>query len=323
MSLKLWSNTPVEQTEPTIFEVPNNVSLKSLSRQLKLQKIVSSSLLFNAWVRINGYFSKFKAGRYQITEGSTPEQIINKVISGDIYHELVLEYTIPEGFTLEQIIDRLEARANLSKPRLISLSQNPIFLRKHNIPSKNLEGFLYPATYRFFDQNPSEEEALEKMIDEFFDRIPTTFYNELEGKKISLFEAVTIASMIEKETMLDDERPKISEVIWNRLKINMPLGIDATIIYGIKDYDGNIRTSHLKDSKNKYNTRIHRGLPPGPIGSPSIKSLQAVVNPSSEGNFYYVLDSAPNSQKHHFTKTIAEHNHFVRKLVEASKRKKR
>ena len=139
-------------------------------------------------------------------------------------------------------------------------------------------------------------------------------------KGLALHQAVTFASLIEAETLHDDERSKVSEVIWRRLKDNAPLGIDAALIYGIPDYAGDLKTAHLNDAKNRYNTRIHRGLPPSPIGNPSAKSMAAVLTPSDQGYYYYVL--IPGSDRHHFSRTLKEHNEHVRNLVNAYKRDK-
>ena len=158
------------------------------------------------------------------------------------------------------------------------------------------------------------------MIKEFYLKLPKNYEKKIHSYGLSLYEAVIFASLIEKETFLPEERDYIAEVIWNRLKANMPLGIDAAVIYGVKDWKGDLKTSHLRDRKNLYNLRIHRGLPPGPICSPSKASLEAVLTPSRKGHYYYVL--LPGTQKrHHFSKTLKEHNLFVKKLVRYQKKK--
>ena len=115
--------------------------------------------------------------------------------------------------------------------------------------------------------------------------------------------------------------PMVSEVIWNRLKRGETLGIDAAVIYGIQNYDGNIRVKHLKDKKNLYNTRVHRGLPPTPIASPSVAALKSVLTPTHEGYYYFVVDTE-NPRRHIFTKTLKEHNKLVKKLVEKTSKGK-
>ena len=135
---------------------------------------------------------------------------------------------------------------------------------------------------------------------------------------LTLDQAVTFASLIEMETMQESEKRLIAEVIWRRLKRGEPLGIDAAIIYGIPDYDGDIKWVHLRDAKNRYNTRIHKGLPPTPIGAVSRVSLEAVLEPTNFGYYYYVLDAVDHTH-HTFSKTLAEHNLNVQKYLRASR----
>ena len=156
------------------------------------------------------------------------------------------------------------------------------------------------------------------MVRTFWEKLPKGYEAKVRKRGLSLERAVTFASLIEMETLLDEERSKVSEVIWARLKKGEPLAIDAALIYGIKNYKGNIRWRHLKDRSNKYNTRIYKGLPPSPIGSVSVASLEAVLNPTSEGYYYYVL-KPDSSQSHHFSKTLKEHNQHVQKLVRKQK----
>ncbi len=183
---------------------------------------------------------------------------------------------------------------------------------------KELEGFLYPATYRFFNTKPSAQEVVERAVKEFFVRIPEDYKEQLQRHSLSLEQWVAFASLIERETPWDQERRFIAEVIWRRLKAGMTLGIDAAIIYGIKDYKGTITREHLQDRHNLYNTRIYRGLPPTPIASPSLASLTAVLNPTDEAYYYFVLVPGP-ARQHHFSKTMQEHNIFVKQLVKAQR----
>ena len=190
-----------------------------------------------------------------------------------------------------------------------------------NVPSSSLEGYLYPATYRF-SKIPTAQQAFEEAVSTFWKRLPESYAEQVATRGLTLNEAVTFASLIEMETPHDDERQYVSEVIWNRLKRNIALAIDASIIYGIEDFNGNLSRSHLEDKSNKYNTRVHRGLPPSPICSPSAASLKAVLEPSDEGYYYYVLDLESGS-RHRFSKTLKEHNRYVKKLVADTRKRRR
>jgi len=157
-------------------------------------------------------------------------------------------------------------------------------------------------------------------VKNFWQHLPKNYEAQVHAMGLSLDQAVTFASLIERETRHDDEKPLISEVIWRRLKDKTPLAIDAAVIYGVANYKGNLTWANLADAKNPYNTRIHVGLPPTPIGSPDLKALEAVLTPSNFGYYYYVL--IPGEGRHHFSRTLQEHNEHVKKLVESTKRVK-
>ena len=317
--LENWSQKELlSNNSKVILQVDKGVKLNDLTSNLKDKGLIDQPWAFKLWVRTGGKFKRVQAGQYEFQGPISPAAIMEKFVSGDTYMPVVLEYTIPEGFTLPQVRSRLARHGIGTVQSLSELSRNKAFIRSLGIEAKSLEGFIYPATYRYHHKIPSEKEAFEKMTKEFFSRLPKNYISNCKKKGISLFKAVIIASLIEKETMLEDEKTLISEVIWNRLKKRMPLGIDASIIYGIKNFDGNLTFKHLKDKKNPYNSRVRLGLPPGPIGAPSVSSLLAVLNPANEGNYFYVLLPGGES-RHHFSKTLQEHNRYVKKLVKAQR----
>ncbi len=311
--LSEWSHTVVVPDEVAVIDFPRGTKLAELAELLEASNVVDEPLYFRAWVRFFSSYQKFQAGMYRFEGPVSPQEIARKMIEGDIYIPVVLQFTIPEGFTQKQVIERLVELKVGSIEDFEKLVNDKAFLTEVGIDASSLEGFLYPATYQF-SEFPGPREALTSAVTTFWSKLPQGYENSVRDLGLSLVEAVTFASLIELETRLDEERPLVSEVIWTRLKRGMPLGIDAAIIYGIKDYTGDLKFRHLKDSSNPYNTRIHAGLPPTPIGSPSLASLQAVLTPSSQGNLYYVLDPEDGS-RHIFSKTLREHNRHVRKLV--------
>ena len=311
--LEIWSNTPRVIAEPVEYEFKAGTSLSMLSRDLYAKGVVSNHILFRLWVRFFKDYSRFQAGPYRFEGSMSPVDVVQRIVDGDTHVPIVFQVTVPEGFTAEQVFARLIAGGIGSAKEFSALFTDKEFLKKHKIPSPSLEGYLYPATYSF-THLPTAEEALEEMIDTFWRRLPESYEQDIQARDLSLHDAVTIASLIELETRFDEERDMISEVIWARLNKGYPLGIDAAIIYGIEDYDGNIRSKHLKDKSNPYNTRLHKGLPPTPIGSPSSASLQAVKTPTDHGYFYYVVDLDLEG-RHHFSKSLKEHNRYVRKFV--------
>ncbi|MCB0333514.1 MAG: endolytic transglycosylase MltG [Bdellovibrionales bacterium] len=318
--LQDWSKEPFPLSRPATISFPRGTPLLFLSGQLEKKGLVSSAALFRVWVKYFSDFTKFQAGQYRFEESVSPEMIARTIIDGDIYEPVVVQITVPEGFTNAKIAARLEALNIGDQNEILDLMNDPIFLKEHLIPSSSTEGFLYPATYNF-TVFPTSKEVLTKMVDTFWERIPEEYEVEVKEKGLTLTEAVTFASLIELETRVEEEKPKVAEVIWRRLHSNVALAIDASIIYGIDSFDGNLRWKHLKDKSNPYNTRVHRGLPPTPIGSPSLSSLLAVLHPSNEGYFYYVLDLEDGTH-HHFSKSLQEHNSHVKKLVQEQKKRK-
>jgi UPF0755 protein len=242
--------------------------------------------------------------------------VAQAIIKGDVWNPIVLTVTVPEGWNMKGVAERLAANGVGQLAQVQHLLTDRAFLAAAKVPSTSVEGYLYPATYAFH-QLPSATEALGEMVKKFWESLPKDYEKHVAEKGLTLGGAVTFASLIELETRLDEERPLISEVIWRRLKDKVPLAIDAALIYGIPDYDGKIHTVNLQDAKNPYNTRIHGGLPPTPIGSPSAKSLEAVLTPTNLGYYYYVL--IPGQGRHHFSKTLQEHNLHVKKLVNETK----
>jgi len=318
--LEGWADKPVYLTDEKIIEVERGVSLRRLSEEMHQEGIVSHPRFFEFWVRFYSQYEKFKAGPYMFEGETTPSMVASKIIAGEIYQPVLFQLPIPEGFTMRQIAERMERFEIAPVDETLELANSTDFLSRNRVPSTSLEGFAYPATYYFMEM-PTAHDVLTMMVQTFWARLPADYEARVQEMGLSLQEAVTFASLIELETRLDEERPKVSEVIWNRLNRRMALGIDASIIYGIENFDGRLRTANLQDRANLYNTRVHPGLPPTPIGSPSIESLLAVLNPTNYGYLYYVLDLKDGS-RHVFTKTLAEHNRHVQELMREQRRRR-
>lgn len=312
-SLEHWATTPLDLKAALTFELKKNTSLGELGNDLVAAGLIDSSSHFRVWVRGFSDFRRFQAGLYRFEGQVTPSSLSKTFISGKIYEPIVVEYVIPEGFSGRMILNRLAAHNVGSLSELQALWTNKALLGELKVPSTSFEGFFYPSTYRFTKQINAKQ-AITEAVRLFWRELPANYAADVQRVGLTLKDAVTFASLIEIETRIEDERPMVSEVIWRRLKNREPIGIDAALIYGIKDYKGDIKTAHLKDAKNLYNTRIHRGLPPTPIGSPAKASLKAVLNPTNEGYYYYVRD-IDTVDRHFFSRTHAEHERYVAKLV--------
>lgn len=314
--LTRWAEIPGPNVSGSLeVNIPSGVTGRKVCQLLAATKLIDHDWLFEIWARRQGIIGRFQSGRYRFTAASSPKEIASTLVQGRIYHEQVLTVTIPEGQSAKVTFSRL-VNAGISAIDLETWFHDREFLQSLGVSSETLEGYLYPATYTFYNQMPSARQILESMVKKFFAQIDPALIQRLADKGLSLHQAVTFASLIELETAQESEKSMVAEVIWNRLRQGTALGIDAALIYGIKDYRGDIKWVHLKDEKNPYNTRLHKGLPPGPIGSPQRSSFLAILNPSQEGYYYYVM-TLDSDRRHHFSKTLQEHNRYVDKLRKA------
>ena len=319
IELERWADTALNFTGPAIVHFPKGTKLSQLSQNLADQGLVDAAWRFHIWVRLENRYKSFQAGDYRFTGPVSPNMIAHAIETGDVYIPIVAQFTIPEGFTMQQVIERIAGEGIGTVDELGKLVKDKTFLNKLHISAESAEGYLYPATYQF-TTHPTPEEAISKMVEIFWQRLPLNYLSDIRAFGLTLPEAVAFASMIEKEAALEDEKSMIAEVIWRRLNNKEPLGIDATVIYGIEDYKGDIKFEHLRNKKNPYNTRIHRGLPPGPICSPATSSLKAVLNPTKSGYHYYVLMPG-DTRRHHFSRSLDEHSRHVQLLIRASGKK--
>ena len=315
--LSHWQETKVTLPSEVIVEFKGGTGLSALAHRLAASGVINNANFFSLMVRIGGDYKKYQAGTYRFVGDVAPVDLETSLIQGTVYNRIVAQIAIPEGFRIREVIERLAAHGIGHIVEITNLSKNPNFLAELNIKATNHEGYLYPATYTFH-KLPTAREALGTMVKTFWQNLPVDYESQVKAKGLSINDAVIFASLIESETRMDDERPLVSEVIWRRLNDKAPLGIDAALIYGIPDYSGDVTWANLADKKNLYNTRIYPGLPPTAIGAPSRKSLEAVLTPTNLGYYYYVL--TPGQMRHHFSKTLSEHNLNVKKLVNASKR---
>lgn len=305
IELRRWRTTPLLIEAPVELDLARGEGLRSFAEKLEERGVVDSSLRFYLVVRFGEGYSRFQAGHYRFVGNISPAMVIAQVRSGEVYRPIVFEITIPEGMTIKRLFARLEEIGYPGARKLLAHALSGEFAASLGVSSPSLEGFLFPATYAF-TEIPSPDELLRTMVAEFRKRLPAGYEERAAERGLTLEQAVTFASLIELESAHDDERRMISEVIWNRLRRRMNLGIDAAIIYGIADYRGDLTFKHLRDGTNPYNTRLRPGLPPTPIGSPSLDALKAVLEPTDFGYLYYVAEPG-GTGRHRFTKTLAEH----------------
>jgi UPF0755 protein len=292
-------------TEPkdVVIEVPVGMSVPALSDLLHGQGLVRSAGKFRWLVRFKGAARQIKAGEYQLSTGLRPGELLNKIIRGEVrLHQI----TFPEGYTLKQMAELLEASNLVNAESFIATATNPPFVHSLGIPATSLEGYLFPDTYRFAKGLPVETvlRSFVTMFNQHFGPV-----QEEQARKLGFtrHQVVILASVVEKETAVAEERPLIAGVFLNRLRKRVRLQSDPTVIYGLRNFDGNLTRAHLQ-LDTPYNTYTRRGLPIGPICNPGAASIQAVLNPTSTSYLYFV---AKKDGTHHFSKTLVEHNAAV------------
>ncbi|KMP11952.1 aminodeoxychorismate lyase [Candidatus Nitromaritima sp. SCGC AAA799-C22] len=295
-----------EDTRPVIVHIPPGATLKQISIDLKERRLIHSASAFRLLAHIRKKPTHIQVGEYELNPSMLPVEILNTITSGKtILHPV----TIPEGYRITEIASLLADRGLVDKAVFIQTTHDPELLNSLNIPSDSVEGYLFPETY-YFSKYTSERKIIQTLLDTFKQRVLTPeLLKRLQAQEFSLHEIVTLASLIEKETGAGEERRQISAVFHNRLRKDMRLQTDPTVIYAIKNFDGNIRKKDLSID-SPYNTYKYKGLPPGPIASPGLQSIIAALSPVETKHLYFV---SRKDGSHHFSSSLKEHNRAVRK----------
>lgn len=261
------------------------------------------------WARTQALDRGIKSGEYDLSSSMTPMEILDKLIDGDVKTHIV---TIPEGLRLDELAQRLEQAEITSAEEFLEWARNESFVRSLGIEATTAEGYLFPETYRFRRHTPAEQ-VVRHMHEELLRRLSDEDRARIAASDLSFHEILTLASIVEKETSIPQERPIVAAVFWNRLRRGMRLQADPTVIYGVIDrdgaWDGNLRKRDLQDD-TPYNTYARSGLPPGPIAGVSIDSIRSVLSPEDVPHLYFV---ARRDGSHVFSSTLAEHNDAVRR----------
>ncbi|MCS6813952.1 MAG: endolytic transglycosylase MltG [Cyanobacteria bacterium] len=308
-----WATMPVlESSDPQAktvqIQIPMGTSAQQIGDDLKAAGLIRSTTAWNIWTRLmrlrnpNG---GFQSGTYELSPSQSMKTIAAKIWAGEV---ITLSFTIPEGWSLVQMADYFEAQGFFSRDEfLVAVRQIPQadypWLPKQ-IP--HLEGFLYPDTYEIDSQRLTPQDVIRRMLDRF-EQVALPLYNQgRDQTKLSLLEWVTLASIVEKEAVVPEERALIAGVFTQRLKRNIPLGADPTVEYGLgvrQTADQPLTLSQVR-TPSPYNTYLNPGLPPTPIAAPGIASLEAALYPEETDYLYFV---ARYDGTHIFSRTLAEH----------------
>ncbi|MBI5527676.1 MAG: endolytic transglycosylase MltG [Deltaproteobacteria bacterium] len=304
-----------------VVEIPKGATHKTVADLLARQGVVRNGKFFYYYLR---YLVRFegmrdiKAGEYLFKSGTTPREVAAKLFKGEIH---TYKVTIPEGLRYDEIAEIFAARKLADRERFIELCTDRVLIKSLGLEADSLEGYLAPETYTLAKGLPTEQvvRMLHKRFRDVFDRHGLA----LSGKGLSMHQAVTLASIVEKETGAPEERPLIAAVFSNRLKKKMRLQTDPTVIYGILRtkgaFDGNLTRKDL-ETPTPYNTYTIPGLPPGPISNPGAAAIEAVAHPAESDAVFFV---SKNNGTHVFCPDYACHLKAVQKWqVEYFNRKK-
>jgi len=282
--------------------IPRGASFRIIAKDLEGAGIITSAERFSFLARLKGSWKKVQAGEYEFHTSMTPLEVLDKLLKGHVKEYTVI---IPEGYNLKEIGDLLDRSGIVKREDFLKRAMDRTLALSLRIDSGTLEGFLFPDTYRF-TKDMMADEIIKRMVNRF-NEVYRDFEERARALGMSKREVVTLASIVEKETGVPEERAMIAAVFHNRLKRGMRLESDPTVIYGLKDFNGNLTRKDL-ETLTPYNTYKIYALPPTPIANPGKAALEATLHPAPGDYLYFV---SRNDGQHHFSKDLKEHNRMV------------
>ncbi len=289
-------------------EIPAGTGSTPIGERLVAAGVVRDPISFRVALWMSRQGRRLKAGEYRFDRPMTPFEVIDKLARGDVF---VMNVTFPEGLTFTEMAKIFEAHGLGTAASFVQAANDPAPIHGLDPAARDLEGYLFPETYAL--PHHTDAARLTRMMVGRFEKVFTPELRQAAAAHhLTVRQAITLASIVEKETARADERPLVAAVYATRLRIGMPLQCDPTVIYGLVKagrYDGNIHKQDLSFD-SPYNTYRHPGLPPGPIASPGRGSIEAAVNPADADYLYFV---SRNDGSHEFARTLEEHNRNVQK----------
>ncbi len=340
LGLRAWTflhEAPEADGREVFFDVLPGARLGNVARQLFEAGLITDEKAFVWLARLNQEHNQLKAGRFALNTGWLPETVLATLVHGK---PVLYRITVPEGLTLWQTAKLLETQGFVRAEIFLNVVTDPTFLTNCGIPLPSAEGFLMPDTYLLKkdeaqdNPKPKTSETTEpsvsperkqatniarRLVDNFWSRAESLWPGNKRPQADQLKRWVILASIVEKETSLEEERARVAGVYANRLAKNMLLQADPTVIYGLgQKFSGRLLYRHLEDLKNPYNTYQHAGLPPGPICSFGMSALKAAISPEAHNFLYFVAQS--EGKGHVFSRTLEEHNKAVQKYRQSKKK---
>jgi UPF0755 protein len=283
----------------TRVTIPNGASMAVAADSLERAGVIGSPRMFRIYAKLRGGDRGIKAGTYELRRDASWEFVLDALRSG---RGVVNAVTIPEGYTLRQTEALLVARLGVPADSVRAAVRDTALLRRLDVPTPHVEGYLFPDTY-FFSPGTSARAAIQTMVRRFEQRWKPEWTARLDTLALTRHSLLTLASIVEREAKLHNERPVIAAVYWNRLRRGMRLEADPTVQYALPEYQSRLLYRHL-NVNSPYNTYRNRGLPPGPIGAPGAASIEATLYPANVPYLYFV--AYPDGH-HEFRLRLQEH----------------
>lgn len=299
----LASPGPAVRDRSVVVEIPAHEGVREIAERLESAGVVTSDKAFVAVAVVSGKARRLKAGEYEVPRGATALDVLTLIQSGRVRQHAVLH---PEGATVAEFAAVLEQERLASAADVLRVARDPAFVKTQRIEASSLEGYVFPDTYQLV-RGMRVEELLARTVQRLHTKLGPDLEARARARGLTVHQALTLASIIEREAVAPDEQRTISGVFWNRLKRGIPLQADPTVQYAVGKGRRALTRVDL-DADHPYNTYRYQGLPPGPIASPGLGAIEAALDPAAVPYLYFVkLDE----RRHQFSATIAEHNAAV------------
>ncbi|MCB1214224.1 MAG: endolytic transglycosylase MltG [Deltaproteobacteria bacterium] len=301
----LYYQSQLESTHRGGFlVVESGKSLRQVAQDLEKAGLIKNAKAFELYARLQKRSASIQEGEYEFKEDLDSRAILAKLLKGE---RKVKKFTLPEGYRYEQLARILEKEGIASYKEAMAAFKSEDYLKKLPFAAISLEGYVFPDTY-YYDSRTKLDQILNRMIDRFLSQINERYQKRLTELGWTPAEWISLASIIQKESGQVDEMPLVSSVFHNRLKKGMLLQSDPTIIYGLENFDGNIRRADILNP-HAFNTYQHSGLPPGPITNPGLEAMEAALFPAESDYLFFV---GKGNGTHYFSKDLNKHNQAVR-----------
>ncbi|MBD3180648.1 endolytic transglycosylase MltG [Candidatus Poribacteria bacterium] len=307
---RILSPVDVSSITDEIVEIKPGMSASQIGLLLEDKDLIKNRFIFQTASILSGTSGSLKAGEYIINKNMGTLEILDKIAKGK---SLLYKFTVPEGFTVSQIAEQWEENGFGKNRDFLLAATDESIIEKYKIDFDSTEGYLFPDTY-MFPSSISESEAIREMLEQFW-KISKELLDKKTDKyteqELTLHEVISLASIIEREAMLESEKPIISAVFHNRLKRGRKLESCATVLYGLGYPKRKLTYEDLRNPKSLYNTYVYKGLPPGPICNPGLSSIAAALEPSEDKYLYFV---SKNDGTHFFAETYRDFLNAKRKF---------